>query len=193
MQAGDVIIGLSGAMIAAKQGYPKNSVIYSAIVDEVMPGKDYFSNTWAHRLDCIYRYDQSSEQFVWIPTTKLHATSEEQDRDIGGDNAKVLICRDFRYFGKDAVEIPSWAPELRQKAKGMGRGRPMFTKESEEGQELERLHQYLWSKRTKYTPTALDVNGPRLSRGKVEGVEDEEMEENEEDEKAPGPSRSHKC
>lgn len=49
--------------------------------------------------------DQSSEQFVWIQTTNIHATLEDQDLDIGRDNAKVLICRDFRYFEKDAVEI----------------------------------------------------------------------------------------
>lgn len=181
MQAGDVVIGLTGVMIAEKQGYPKNSIIYSAIIDEVMPGKEYFTSTWAHRLDCIYRYDQSSEQFVRIPTTKIHARLEDQDKDIGRDNAKVLICRDFRYFGKDAVEIPNWAPLLREKSKSMGRGRPVFTKESDEGPELERLHQYLWSKGTRYTPTALDANGPRLGRRKDEG------------EKGPGSSSSHKC
>ena len=193
MQAGDKLIGLTGATIVKNQKYPPNSVIYFAIIDEVMPGKDYYTNTWAHRPDCIYRHNRSSGKFVWISTTRIHARLEDQDKDVGGNNAKVLICRDFLYFGKDAVEIPDWAPLLRKKSQSMGRGCPVFTKESEEGRELERLQQYLWSKRTRYTPTTFDVNGPRLSRGEEEGAEDEEMEENEEEEKGPRPSRIHKC
>lgn len=159
-QVGDTLIGLTGSIIEERQGYPKNAVIYSAIVDEVMPGKDYYTSKWAHRLDCVYQYDQSSEKFIWDPTTKIHEKLEEQEKDIGRNNAKALICRDFRYFGKDAVEIPELlAPKLRDASEKMGQGCPVFTNEGEMREELEGLHQYLWSNST--TPPQV-LKTPRL-------------------------------
>ena len=173
MQAGDVVIGLTGATIARKQGYPRTSIIYCAIVDKVISGKDYFTSTWAYRLDCIYRYDQLSGQFVWNQSTNIHPEPEEQHKDVGGNNAKVLLCRDFWYFGKEAAEIPHWAHLLRQTVQTMRRGCPKVRKESALGQELECLVKDLWSRETRYTPTALDANGAkRACKGDGEDVEE---------------------
>ena len=43
MRAGDTLIGLTGAALV-EEGYPKMAIIYTAIVDEVMDGKDYFTS-----------------------------------------------------------------------------------------------------------------------------------------------------
>lgn len=95
----------------------------------------------------------------------------------------------------------------------MKRGCSIIPKESKAGQELKRLHQYLWSKKIKY-PTTLDANDSRRgSRGEgavkeiseqadEEDVKNEEIEKEEEgtakatekeDEKSSPPPRNHKC
>ena len=205
MQARDVIMGLAGVEIekqqrkkqGKKQGYSRNCIIYYAIIDiidQVMPGKDYYTNTWAHRLDCIYRHDQSSGDFARIPSTTIHAELQDQEKDIGGDSAKVLMCRDFRYFGKDAVEVPDSRDfDLLRPIFQSGRGDPVLRNEGEIGRQLERLHQHLWSKQTKYTPTTLDANGPRRCR-RDEGTDgDEEGAGKEAEGNGLAAQRSHKC
>lgn len=113
-EPGDRLIGISAKrMVDTPNGrdYPATAVIYAAIIDQKFSWADYSSPEYEHRKDCIYAYAESGGN----PYRKEDATVHFEDGDLEHDmQSDVLLCRDFRYFGKNAIKLSTIAPRLEQ-------------------------------------------------------------------------------
>lgn len=202
---GQRIMGITCNGTHRGQKYPLNSIIWIGIVYKVIRGQEYFSATYGERADCIYFWATSTELFVHRKLTNKHTTKDEQKRDLGlatpepaetpskrrfkkYKNAWVVLCQDFQYFGKNAVEIPTWAPLLRDFSQKRRQGHRNFERGSVEGDEIERLCEYLRQQPEIDTPTIEPSKAQKCGRGKRPrpSVEDPSSDE------AP-PKRRRRC
>lgn len=140
---GDRILGITSKIIARLHDYPLDSVLYFAVVDQVILSREYVTHARNDRLDCIYSFDESTGQFARLTTNNIYTSQEDQEADLGQypsyKNGWVLVRRDFRYFGRNAVRIPDWAPRLLQASQSLGQGHRVYAEEEDTGCELEEL------------------------------------------------------
>lgn len=166
-QPGDRIFGITSKTIAKSHGYPLDAVIYSAVVSSVITSQSYATLAYSDRLDSIYTFSSTTGHATRRTATNIHPNLKDQDADLGVypsyKNAHVLLCTDFRYFGSQAVRIPTSFPHFLDVSLNLGRSHRVFSeeKEKETAQELEVLAGELWERETKYTSDHLIAGGSR--------------------------------
>lgn len=166
-KAGDRIVGISGCgkgRARAPDGskYPVTAVIYAAIVERVLSWKDYAAlPQYQDRMDCLYAISPTTQNtFHRKENTVLH-TEDDMEKDLSGP---VLLCREFRYFGKNAVPLSGVSSLLQELGSVMGRRSrvcdPSMRKSEDQKDldkqdlaEFDKLFERLWRKETSYTPT----------------------------------------
>jgi hypothetical protein len=163
-QPGDRILGITSRALEKSDVYPLLSVIYAAIVNEGLNAREYFNpqSTFAARPDCIYEFHRQNGTASHIGRTRLHRGEEHILKDLGRypyyRNGRVLMAREFRYFGADAVKIPARLHLLRTAAESLGQGHRVYTEHDPEARELDALFQLLWKKETRFTPTLVEAD-----------------------------------
>lgn len=176
-QPGDRILGITSHALAQTDGYPLGAVIYAAIVTEGVEARDYFApaSLFTHRPDCIYEFHQQLGRAAHRGLSALHQDERHQLRDLGRypfyKNGRVLVCREFRYFGAAAVRIPTRLPLLSAAAETLGQGHRVFSDRDPESHEADALFRLLWKRPTSFTPSEVDGDtydhrpGKRSTRG----------------------------
>lgn len=160
-QPGDRLLGLTSHALAKSDGYPLHSVIYGAVVTTALDAREYYAarSPFLHRPDCIYRFHQNNGTIRHGGRSPLHADSAYQVRDVGQypfyRNGRTLLCEDFRYFGAEAVAIPSRLGGLRQMSEALGQGHRVFGDRDPEKAELDALFRFLWKGSTRFTPATV--------------------------------------
>ena len=161
----DRILGIINVAIAASDGNPLDSIIYFAMINEVSPSQNYFTTVHKDCLECIYSFDKSTGQFTRLTTINIHESSRDWEADLRRyplyKNGWVLVCREFRYFGKDAVRIPNSAPWLLQASQSLRQSHRVCDEEEDIWYELEDLINDLRVMITGFTPKALVGNARR--------------------------------
>ncbi|CAD6589145.1 MAG: hypothetical protein ASARMPRED_003895 [Alectoria sarmentosa] len=161
---GDRILGITSKAIADTDSYPMDSIIYFAVVDEVIPSQNYFTTAHQNRLDCIYSFDKPTGDYTRLTTTDIHDSQKDREKDLGKyplyKNGWVLVCREFRYFGKDAVTIPS-STRLFDVSQSLRQGHRVYDEEDKIWHELEGLINDLRVTTTSFTPKTLAGNTRR--------------------------------
>ena len=163
-QCGDRILGITSHALAHSEGYPLCAVIYAAIVSEGVEARDYFNkeSVFTHRPDCIYEFHRSNGTATHTGRTGLHRDPSHLLKDLGRypfyKNGRVLLCRDFRYFGRGAVNIPLRLPLLYAAAETLGQGHRVFSERDPESREADALFRLLWKRLTAFTPTTVDAD-----------------------------------
>lgn len=161
-QPGDRIVGITSHALNQRDGYPLLSVIYAGVVSEGVDAHDYFESSaeFAGRPDCIYRFHQQNGRAHHTGSTRLHRGEAHLVKDLGTypfyRNGRVLVCRDFRYFGPQALRIPARLGLLQVAAETLGQGHRVYEPEDPEWRELDALFRWLWKQPTQYTPAAVD-------------------------------------
>jgi hypothetical protein len=161
-QPGDRILGISSHALAQSDGYPLCSVIYAAIVTEALDAQDYFApaGPFGARPDCIYEFHQQQGSASHAGRSNLHLGEAHLLKDLGRypfyKNGRVLVCRDFRYFGPRPVLIPARLHGLRLAAEALGQGHRVYTETDSESREAEALFRHLWKRPTAQTPNYVD-------------------------------------
>lgn len=108
-QVGDWLMGTGSA-----GGVGQNKLVYLACISKIIPIVDYataeeykikkpskMKEPWSRRGDNIYRQNSS---MAWTQLNNPFHGIDEMEHDLSGLN--VLVCNDFWYFGKNAIEIP---------------------------------------------------------------------------------------
>lgn len=87
-------------------------------------------------------------------------------------NGRVLLSRQFRYFGAEAVRIPARLHLLMAAAETLGQGHRVWEAEEPESLEADALFRALWKLPTRFTPRVVDgeaydrhVGGKAKQRG----------------------------
>ncbi len=153
---GDRLLGLTSHALAASDGYPVEAVIYAAVVEDGLDARDYYGGqpAFRERPDCIYAFHRQLGTIEHTGRTPLHANPAYLSRDLGQypfyRNGRTLLCREFRYFGREAIAIPARMHELRQLADSLGQGHRVVHSEGLD-RELDALFRLLWKQPTRYT------------------------------------------
>jgi hypothetical protein len=161
-QPGDRILGISSHALARSDDYPLNAVIYAAIVAQGIDAREYFlpDGPFTTRPDCIYEFHQHLGTAAHTGRTNLHRHEAHILKDLGRypfyRNGRVLLCRDFRYFGAAAPRIPTRLHLLNQAAETLGQGHRVYTTQDPESRDAEVLFRHLWKRPTLHTPTQVD-------------------------------------
>jgi hypothetical protein len=161
-EPGDRIIGVASRALERADGYVHGAVIYAAIVGEALDARDYFEagGGFLQRPDCIYTFHRETGEAVHRGMSKLHAGAKHVIKDLGRyplyRNGRVLVCRDFRYFGAEAMPIPARLGLLVEVAETLGQGHRVYREGSAESKEADALFRLLWKKSTRYTPSVVD-------------------------------------
>lgn len=161
-QAGDRILGITSHSLAKSDGYPLGSIIYAAVVGEAVEGRDYFSagSEFARRPDCIYEFHQENGRAAHAGRSRLHLGEAHLIKDLGRypfyKNGRVLLSRDFRYFGAKAVRIPARLHLLAAAADALGQGHRVYTEGEPESREADALFRALWKRPTRFTSEIVD-------------------------------------
>src|SRR5579875_2230297 len=119
-QVGDRIIGVTSRALVEREGYPAGAVIYAAVVTGAVDFGAYYAadSGFQHRPDCVYVLDPETGVIEHAGRTRLHEEHAYAEPDLGRAplyrNARTLLCAEFRYFGSEAVVIPTRFPLLRQ-------------------------------------------------------------------------------
>ena len=162
---GDRILGITSKAIADTDSYPMDSIIYFAVVDKVISSQEYFTCAHKDRPDCIYSFDKPTGDYTRLTTTDIHDSQEDREKDLGKyplyKKGWVLVCREFRYFGKDAVRITSSTPWLLDVSQSLRQGHRVCDEEDKVWHELEELINALRAMTTSFTPKALAGNTRR--------------------------------
>ena len=125
---GDLIFGLTSRVLEQRDGYPPLSILYAAVVGEVLDATAYYAprSPFRTRPDCIYRYDANSGTLTHTGETGLHADPRHRRRDLGREgifeNGRVLLCREFTYLGRAAFAVDARFPRVRELASSLGQG-----------------------------------------------------------------------
>ena len=172
-QAGDRILGITSQSLAQSDGYPLNAVIYAAVVGEGIDARDYFTPGYTHRPDCIYEFHRQNGTAEHTGRSLLHAAPEHILKDLGRypfyKNGRILLSREFRYFGAEAVKIPARLGLLNLAAETLGQGHRVYGERDAEAKEVEALFRMLWKRPTRFTPRQVDSDAydhkPRPRRG----------------------------
>lgn len=160
---GDRVVGITSHALAKSDGYPLLSVVYAAVVAEGVEARDYFSEEaeFRDRPDCIYQFHQQNGRGSHAGRSQLHRGDAHLLKDLGSypyyRNGRVLACRDFRYFGAEAVQIPARLALLRAAAETLGQGHRVYEEMDSEWRELDALFRWLWKKATRYTPSTVEA------------------------------------
>ena len=113
--AGDWVIGVGGKRLG-------KGVIYVARVSKAVGVEYYINRKFATRPDCIYRRTGSGE-LVRKAGAQYHEAPGNRYHDVGSApkyrRARVLWCKEFRYFGENREPIPV---RLREFITSIGRG-----------------------------------------------------------------------
>jgi hypothetical protein len=163
-QAGDRILGITSHSLANREGYPLSSVIYAAVVGEGVEARDYFAagGEFAARPDCIYEFHQANGRALHTGRSQLHAAEKHLLKDLGTypfyRNGRILLCRDFRYFGAEAVRIPSRLHLLNAAAETLGQGHRVYREDEPESKEADALFRALWKLPTRFTPEQVEAD-----------------------------------
>lgn len=161
-QPGDRILGVTGQALVSREGYPPAAVIYAAIVSEALDAREYYASRsrFRSRPDCIYQFHRENGTLLHAGTSPLHAEEAYRARDVGQypyyKNGRTLLSREFRYFGKHALELGHSYPLLRQEAEALGQGHRVYTHNDVAANELSRLFEELWRFTTRHTPAKVD-------------------------------------
>lgn len=164
-QPGDRLLGLTSHALADTDGYPLGAIIYAAIVESAMDAREYYasSSPFLHRPDCIYQFHQSNGTIHHAGRTPLHADPAYLARDIGQypfyKNGRTLFSHNFRYFGQEAVSIPSRLVQLHQIADALGQGHRVFESGDPASGELDALFRHLWKRPSRHTPEFVSDEG----------------------------------
>ena len=157
---GDRIVGITSHSLAQSDGYPLLSVIYAAVVLDGIDAADYFSPENYARPDCIYEFHQQNGRALHRGASQVHADARHVLKDLGQypfyRNGRVLEASDFRYFGAEAVRIPSRLHLLCAEAEALGQGHRVYTETDVEARELDALFKLLWKRPTRHTPAKVD-------------------------------------
>ncbi len=161
-QPGDRLLGITSRALEKSDGYPLLSVIYAAVVAEGVEAREYFAaeSPFTARPDCIYEFHRQNGTAAHRGRTALHRGEEHILKDLGRypyyRNGRVLLAREFRYFGAAAVNIPARLHLLRAAAETLGQGHRVYTDKAPEARELDAIFRMLWKKATRFTPTKVD-------------------------------------
>ena len=153
---GDRLVGFSGKTIATRTRgrYSPNCVIYAAVIDRVYPWRQYKGPEWDHRMDCIYAFSELDGKPYRKENATVHFKKEDLEHDLQGP---VLLCRDFRYFGENAVPLSTVSIHLEELSQAMGRGHRVFHPAQTQPHkqvgllEFDKLFRGLWQRSTSYT------------------------------------------
>ncbi len=165
-QPGDRVVGLSSRALEASDGYPLGAVIYAAVVERGLEPREYYAarGEFRHRPDCIYTFHRLNGTITHAGRTRLHDDPAYEARDIGRypfyKNARTLVCREYRYFGSEAVVIPEKLAGLKRVVAGLGQGHRVFDERSAEAGDLDALFQMLWRRQTRYTAGRVEEEAP---------------------------------
>ena len=163
-QTGDRILGITSHSLANREGYPLCAVIYAAVVEQGIEARDYFSaeGVFQSRPDCIYEFHQQNGRAAHTGRTKLHSAPANLLKDLGTyplyRNGRVLLAREFRYFGVEAVAIPARLHLLYAAAETLGQGHRVYTSADPESREADALFRTLWKLPTRHTPAQVDAD-----------------------------------
>ncbi len=161
-QPGDRILGISSHSLANAEGYPLCAVIYAAIVQEGIDARDYFlpAGPFTTRPDCIYEFHQQNGTAAHTGRSNLHRSEANLIKDLGRypfyRNGRVLLSKDFRYFGPNASRIPARLHLLYAAAESLGQGHRVYTEKDPESREADALFRRLWKLPTHHTPETVD-------------------------------------
>lgn len=105
----DIVVGTTSKSVFGKS----NHLIYAMQVDRILTFDEYWSNVeFANRKPTLNSAESRRGDNIWHSTDGTWKVVEGAfhderalKRDTGGE--KVLIAKEFYYFGRDAVEIPS--------------------------------------------------------------------------------------
>jgi Nucleotide modification associated domain 2 len=104
---GDVIFGFGGKRLGER-------LIYVAQINKKCYGNEYYKEGSGHngRDDCIYTTDENGAAQP-RPRRKYHSESFNLNHDVGKffEHGEVLLSEQFRYFGKEPINI-SWPHEF---------------------------------------------------------------------------------
>jgi hypothetical protein len=163
-QPGDRILGITSHALARSDGYPLGAVIYAAVVAEGIDARDYFrlAGPFQARPDCIYEFHQQNGTVRHNGRSNLHRSEANLLKDLGRypfyRNGRVLIARDFRYFGPRAVRIPPRLHLLSAAAESLGQGHRVYTESDAEDREADTLLRLLWKRPTGFTPSVVGAD-----------------------------------
>jgi hypothetical protein len=163
-QPGDRILGITSHALADAEGYPLCAVIYACVVTEGIEARDYFASAspFGARPDCIYEFHQQNGRAAHTGRSGLHRGEANLLKDLGRyplyRNGRVLLARDFRYFGPGAVLIPARLPLLRTAAESLGQGHRVYRDETPESREADALFRHMWKRPTGHTPHVVDAD-----------------------------------
>lgn len=132
-QPGDRIVGVASRALERKEGYAPAAVIYAGTVAEAVAARAYYAadSPFRDRPDCVYRWLDGEDSFVHDGRSGLHVHPEHMGKDLGGrfseyPNGRVLVLRDFRYFGPGARSLPESLPRLHRVVAALGQGHRVF-------------------------------------------------------------------
>ena len=178
-QPGDRLLAVTSRALEQKESYPEAAIIYCAIVSGIADAREYYAleSPFRKRPDCVYRFQTKTGEFRHTGKTALHATPESERKDLGRfphyRNGRVLVCEEFRYFGREAVPIPPSMLRLHRVVASLGQGHRVFDggEDTEIDRELHRLFLLLARKETRFTPRNVeaDVYERRAFDRRVEG------------------------
>ena len=153
------------------------AVIYAAVVGEAVEGREYFAagSEFAGRPDCIYEFHRQNGTAAHNGRSRLHRGEAHLLKDLGRypfyRNGRVLVSREFRYFGAAAVKIPARLHLLAAAADALGQGHRVYTERDAESREADALFRLLWRRETRFTPTVVDADAyERHGGAKVKAV-----------------------
>ena len=161
-QPGDRIVGITSRALANREEYPLGAVIYAAVVSRVLDPQDYYSSRgeFRSRPDCLYIFRRTTGTLQHTGRTGLHADPAYAASDVGRypyyQNARTLLCEDFRYFGPHAVPIPKRLSNLILLADALGQGHRVVEEKSSLRTELDTLFKSLWKLPTSFTPAHVE-------------------------------------
>ncbi len=126
-----------------------------------MPARVYYAadSPFRSRPDCVYVWQAEDDGFVHSGRSGLHAHPEHMRKDLGGrfsgyPNGRVLVLRDFRYFGPGARSLPESLPRLHHLVATLGQGHRVFPEGEDPATdaELKTLFRRLWRLRGTASP-----------------------------------------
>ncbi len=177
-QPGDRIIGLTSRALELGDGYPPLSVIYTAVVTDVVDATAYYGpqSAFRSRPDCIYRYDSETGDLLHSGETGLHADPRHRRRDLGREgifeNGRVLLSREFSYQGSSALVMPPKWNRLRELASALGQGHRVLIsgRDASVDREVDDLFRTMVRQPKRFTPQLVDADAydhPKPALGDV--------------------------
>lgn len=165
-QPGDRLLAVTSRALEQREGYSETAIVYGAVVSETADARVYYArqSPFRKRPDCVYRFLTRTGEFRHAGKTALHATPESERKDLGRfphyRNGRVLVCEEFRYFGREASPIPTSMPRLHGVVAALGQGHRVFDggEDAAIDRELDRLFLLLAREETRFTPRNVEAD-----------------------------------